>query len=95
MQVRTGPAPKIDERADIAVYRLRDRMIDVRTGLRHISPRRINSARKRMGRIRRDQDGPDTMAGSGAASLRMSIRQPVSRAANRAFCPSLPMANDS
>ena len=30
-----------------------------------------------------------------AASLRMSIRQPVSRAANRAFWPSLPIASDS
>lgn len=29
---------------------------------------------------------------SGAASLRMSMRQPVSRAARRAFWPSLPMA---
>ena len=30
-----------------------------------------------------------------SASLRMSIRQPVSRAASRAFCPSLPIASDS
>ena len=30
-----------------------------------------------------------------APSERMSIRQPVSRAASRAFCPSLPMASDS
>src|SRR5690606_30466179 len=30
-----------------------------------------------------------------SASLRMSIRHPVSRAASRAFCPSLPMASDS
>src|SRR6267378_3279211 len=33
--------------------------------------------------------------GCGAASLLISIRQPVSRAANRAFCPSLPIASDS
>jgi hypothetical protein len=32
---------------------------------------------------------------TGASSERMSIRQPVSRAASRAFCPSLPIANDS
>jgi hypothetical protein len=32
---------------------------------------------------------------SVAASERMSIRQPVSLAARRAFCPSLPMAKDS
>ena len=31
----------------------------------------------------------------GAVSERMSIRQPVSRAASRAFCPSRPMASDS
>ena len=31
----------------------------------------------------------------GAASLRMSIRQPVSLAASRAFWPSLPIASDS
>jgi hypothetical protein len=30
-----------------------------------------------------------------AASGLMSIRQPVSRAASRAFCPSLPMASDN
>ena len=30
-----------------------------------------------------------------AASLRMSMRHPVSRAANRAFWPSLPIASDS
>jgi hypothetical protein len=30
-----------------------------------------------------------------APSERMSIRQPVSRAASRAFCPSLPMASES
>jgi hypothetical protein len=30
-----------------------------------------------------------------AVSGRMSIRQPVSRAANRAFCPSRPIARDS
>ena len=32
---------------------------------------------------------------SSATSDLMSIRQPVSRAARRAFCPSLPMARDS
>ena len=32
---------------------------------------------------------------AGSLSLRMSIRQPVRRAANLAFCPSLPMASDS
>jgi hypothetical protein len=35
------------------------------------------------------------LSGVGAASLRISMRQPVSRAANRAFCPSLPIASDS
>ena len=30
-----------------------------------------------------------------ASSLRISIRQPVSLAANRAFCPSLPIASES
>ncbi len=30
-----------------------------------------------------------------SVSGRMSIRQPVSRAASRAFCPSLPIASDS
>src|SRR6185312_2356995 len=34
-------------------------------------------------------------SGAGAASLRISIRQPVNRAASRAFWPSLPMASDS
>ena len=32
---------------------------------------------------------------SGSASDRMSIRQPVSRAASRAFCPSRPIASES
>ena len=32
---------------------------------------------------------------TGWASERISIRQPVKRAANRAFCPSRPMANES
>jgi hypothetical protein len=32
---------------------------------------------------------------AGASSDRMSMRQPVSRAASRAFCPSFPMASDS
>ena len=32
---------------------------------------------------------------SGAVSGRMSMRQPVSLAARRAFCPSLPMASES
>jgi len=42
----------------------------------------------------RDQS---TFSGSGVTSVsgRMSIRQPVSRAARRAFCPSLPIASDS
>ena len=31
----------------------------------------------------------------GSASLRMSMRQPVRRAANRAFWPSLPIASDN
>src|SRR5919112_2690848 len=33
--------------------------------------------------------------GACASSERMSMRQPVSRAASRAFCPSLPIASDS
>ena len=32
---------------------------------------------------------------AASASLRMSMRQPVRRAASRAFCPSLPIARDS
>jgi hypothetical protein len=32
---------------------------------------------------------------AGSPSERMSIRQPVSRAASRAFCPSLPIASES
>ena len=36
-----------------------------------------------------------TLGGSLVTSGRMSIRQPVSRAASRAFCPSLPIARDS
>jgi hypothetical protein len=35
------------------------------------------------------------VAGSRVTSGRMSIRQPVSRAASRAFCPSFPIASDS
>ena len=39
--------------------------------------------------------GPDWPSGWLGASLRMSMRQPVSRAASRAFCPSLPIASES
>jgi hypothetical protein len=42
--------------------------------------------------------GPASTADASAASAvsgRMSMRQPVSRAARRAFWPSLPMASDS
>lgn len=35
------------------------------------------------------------VTGAGSASLWMSMRHPVSRAASRAFCPSLPIASDS
>jgi hypothetical protein len=35
------------------------------------------------------------LGGSAASSERMSMRHPVSRAASRAFWPSLPMASDS
>jgi hypothetical protein len=38
---------------------------------------------------------PAAAAGSRGSSGWMSIRQPVSRAARRAFCPSLPIASDS
>lgn len=38
---------------------------------------------------------PSLSSPVGWASLRMSIRHPVSRAASRAFCPSLPMARES
>ena len=39
---------------------------------------------------------PDGSGSPGpAVSLRMSMRQPVSRAASRAFCPSRPIASDS
>jgi hypothetical protein len=36
-----------------------------------------------------------TELSAGATSGRMSMRQPVSRAARRAFCPSRPMASES
>ncbi len=44
--------------------------------------------------------GPSAVAATGPLpavppSGRMSMRQPVSRAASRAFCPSLPMASES
>ncbi len=38
---------------------------------------------------------PGRQASGFSVSERMSIRQPVSRAASRAFCPSRPMASDS
>jgi hypothetical protein len=38
---------------------------------------------------------PGAQASGVSVSERMSIRQPVSRAASRAFCPSRPMASDS
>ena len=38
--------------------------------------------------------GPGDGSATAASDL-MSIRQPVSRAASRAFCPSLPMASDN
>jgi hypothetical protein len=41
-----------------------------------------------------DRSRPAPTAGA-STSGRMSIRQPVSLAARRAFCPSLPMASDS
>jgi hypothetical protein len=51
------------------------------------------------GADRRAQPSPPAgaaAAGSGrSTSGRMSIRQPVSRAASRAFCPSLPIASES
>lgn len=39
--------------------------------------------------------GPPVGAAAGPLSGRISIRQPVSRAASRAFCPSRPIAKDS
>lgn len=52
------------------------------------------------GRPRRDlRDVPRHRAGEGrsegSTSGRMSMRHPVSFAANRAFCPSLPIASES
>ena len=42
------------------------------------------------------ESGPEGSAGPPPpSSERMSMRQPVSFAASRAFCPSLPMARDS
>jgi len=42
------------------------------------------------------ESGPEGSAGPlSPSSERMSMRQPVSFAASRAFCPSLPMASDS
>ena len=39
--------------------------------------------------------GAPGAASAASTSLRMSMRQPVRRAARRAFCPSLPIASDS
>jgi hypothetical protein len=39
--------------------------------------------------------GASAFWAAGSTSGRMSMRHPVSRAASRAFCPSLPMASDS
>lgn len=49
-------------------------------------------------RVRHASGWPGTATpplASGAVSGRMSMRHPVSLAARRAFCPSLPMASDS
>jgi hypothetical protein len=49
-----------------------------------------------LGGTEADEDLADGAEASGGwASDLMSIRQPVSRAASRAFWPSLPMASDS
>ena len=48
-----------------------------------------------IGGVIRMADGSPAAGAAGSASLWMSIRQPVSRAASRAFCPSLPIASDS
>ncbi len=67
--------------------------------------RRSAPAAAHAGADRRAQAGSSAGAGAGVdagagtasrvTSGRMSIRQPVSRAARRAFWPSLPMASDS
>ena len=66
-------------------------------GLRPLRPaahaRALRTRRTSRGRVYRAH----SPGGSGApsASLWMSIRQPVSRAASRAFWPSLPIASES
>lgn len=45
--------------------------------------------------LRRARDAGTGAHDPGTTSGRMSIRQPVSFAARRAFCPSLPMASES
>ena len=63
--------------------------------------RRGAPAAAHAGADRRAQAGSSAGAAAGAGTAsrvtsgRMSIRQPVSRAARRAFWPSLPMASDS
>ncbi len=78
-------------------------------GLRRLDPaadaralRAREASRRRAYRVRRlgppAHGSPGSPSAAGdvpSVSLWMSIRQPVSRAARRAFWPSLPMASDS
>ena len=57
-------------------------------------PHELAATRSRPTRPRRTRPPPDSSSGS-CVSLLMSTRQPVSRAASRAFWPSLPIASDS
>jgi len=94
-----------------AAGRVRDQAVPVtddtqQGGLRRPFPathtgadRARQASRVRVYRVARSRPLPRgyeaSPAGIASVSLWMSMRQPVSRAARRAFCPSLPIASDS
>ena len=74
----------------------------LRPGLRRAvgstaAPHRRRRLARRLGggRLGRGWASAAALASATDTSLRMSIRQPVSRAASRAFCPSRPIASES
>jgi len=89
-QPRCGPVPHRD---DAQQGGLRRRGPAPHAGA-HRTPR---TGRGRCYRARRARGGSPApgRATTHSASLWMSIRQPVRRAARRAFCPSLPIASES
>ena len=103
----TGPdRPPIGSRADRGgVPAVRGFRPGRRTGLKCTASPVSGAPHRGYGPLRRSlRRPPRTGVGCGArppvdprdpASLRMSMRHPVSRAASRAFCPSLPMARES